>query len=96
EGLQAAAEASGVPFTTNRQGGMFGFFFSEESPVRYYRQVTACNPARFKAFFHGMLAAGIYMAPSAFEAGFVSIAHSDEDIETTVEAARRVMGRLGA
>ena len=96
EGLQAAAEASGVPFTTNRQGGMFGFFFSEESPVRYYRQVTACNPARFKAFFHGMLAAGIYMAPSAFEAGFVSIAHSDEDIETTVEAARRVMGGLGA
>jgi glutamate-1-semialdehyde 2,1-aminomutase len=96
EGLQAAAEASGVPFTTNSQGGMFGFFFSEESPVRYYRQVTACDPARFKAFFHGMLAAGIYMAPSAFEAGFVSIAHSDEDIETTVEAARSVMGRLGA
>jgi glutamate-1-semialdehyde 2,1-aminomutase len=96
EGLQAAAEASGVPFTTNSQGGMFGFFFSEESPVRYYRQVTACDPARFKAFFHGMLAAGIYMAPSAFEAGFVSIAHSDEDIETTIEAARSVMGKLGA
>jgi glutamate-1-semialdehyde 2,1-aminomutase len=96
EGLQAAAEASGVPFTTNSQGGMFGFFFSEESPVRYYRQVTACDPARFKAFFHGMLAAGIYMAPSAFEAGFVSIAHSDEDIETTIEAARSVMGKLEA
>ncbi len=96
DGLQAAADAAGVPFTTNRQGGMFGFFFSEESPVRYYRQVTACDPDRFKAFFHGMLAAGVYMAPSAFEAGFVSIAHSDADIEATVDAARHIMGRLGA
>jgi glutamate-1-semialdehyde 2,1-aminomutase len=96
EGLQAAANASGVPFTTNRQGGMFGFFFSEDSPIRYYRQVTACDPDRFKAFFHGMLAGGVYMAPSAFEAGFVSIAHSDEDIEATVDVARHVMGSLGA
>jgi glutamate-1-semialdehyde 2,1-aminomutase len=93
QGLQAAADAAGVPFNTNHLGGMFGFFFSNESPVRYFRQVTRCDGDRFKSFFHGMLKAGVYMAPSAFEAGFVSIAHSEQDIDLTVDAARDVLSR---
>ncbi len=93
-GLQVAADSAGVPFTTNALGGMFGFFFSEESPVRFYHQVTACDAGRFKAFFHGMLEAGVYLAPSAFEAGFVSIAHSGEDIDHTIRAAAEVLGSL--
>ena len=93
-GLQEAADSAGVPFTTNVLGGMFGFFFTEESPVRSYRQVTACDAGRFKAFFHGMLEAGVYLAPSAFEAGFVSIAHSGEDIDHTIRAAAEVLGSL--
>jgi glutamate-1-semialdehyde 2,1-aminomutase len=93
QGLQAAADAAGVPFNTNHLGGMFGFFFSDESPVRYFRQVTRCDGDRFKSFFHGMLKAGVYMAPSAFEAGFVSIAHSEQDIDLTVDAARDVLSR---
>jgi glutamate-1-semialdehyde 2,1-aminomutase len=93
QGLQAAADAAGVPFNTNYLGGMFGFFFSDESPVRYFRQVTRCDGDRFKSFFHGMLKAGVYMAPSAFEAGFVSIAHSEQDIDLTVDAARDVLSR---
>jgi len=95
EGLQSAADKTGVPFSVNHLGGMFGFFFTGDAPVRLYRQVMACDPDQFRAFFHGMLDAGVYMAPSAFEAGFVSIMHSDEDIEQTVSAAEHVMGRLG-
>jgi len=94
EGLQSAADEAGIPFSTTHVGGMFGFFFTSEAPVRYYRQVVACDQARFKAFFHGMLAEGVYLAPSSFEAGFVSIAHTDKDIDTTVEAARKVMATL--
>ena len=94
KGLESAAAGAGVPFTTNRMGGMFGFFFTGESPVRTYAQVTACDQARFRAFFHGMLDEGVYLAPSSFEAGFVSLAHTDEDIDATVEAAARVMARL--
>jgi glutamate-1-semialdehyde 2,1-aminomutase len=93
-GLESAAADAGVPFSTNHLGGMFGFFFTGDGPVRTYQQVTSCDPARFKAFFHGMLAEGVYLAPSSFEAGFVSAAHTDEDIDATVEAARRVMSRL--
>jgi glutamate-1-semialdehyde 2,1-aminomutase len=63
--------------------------------VHSYRQVMGCDLERFRAFFHGMLDAGFYFAPSAFEAGFVSLAHGEEDIEATVAAARAVMGRLG-
>ena len=94
QGLDSAAEEAGIPFSTTHVGGMFGFFFTSEAPVRYYRQVVACDQARFKAFFHGMLAEGVYVAPSSFEAGFVSIAHTDKDIDTTVEAARKVMATL--
>jgi glutamate-1-semialdehyde 2,1-aminomutase len=96
KGLQSAADDAGVPFSVNHLGGMFGFFFTDDAPVRLYRQVMACNADRFKAFFHGMLDAGVYMAPSSFEAGFVSIMHTDEDIAQTVSAAAQVMAGLVA
>jgi glutamate-1-semialdehyde 2,1-aminomutase len=93
EQLTAAADENGVALTANSVGGMFGIFFSAE-PVTTYAQATACDVERFKAFFHAMLAEGFYFAPSAFEAGFMSSAHSEDDIEATVAAARRVFSRL--
>lgn len=93
EELTAAALESGVPLTTNLVGGMFGLFFTAD-PVTTYAQATACNIERFKAFFHGMLAEGVYFAPSAFEAGFMSSAHSEDDIDATIAAARRVFTRI--
>jgi len=91
QGLSQSAEEAGVAFTTNQAGGMFGLFFSEEPRINRFAQVMACNQEQFKKFFHGMLSAGIYLAPSAYEAGFVSSAHSAEDIEKTVQTARKVM-----
>ena len=93
EGLMAAARAAGIPLTANHVGGMFGIFFSAET-VTTYAQAVACDVERFKAFFHGMLAEGVYLAPSAFEAGFMSSAHSEEDIEATLAAARKVFARI--
>jgi glutamate-1-semialdehyde 2,1-aminomutase len=90
QGLQAAADQAGVPFTTNQVGGMFGLFFSQEKSISRFSQVMACDVERFKQFFHAMLDKGIYLAPSAFEAGFVSAAHTDEDLRMTVEAAGKV------
>ena len=72
-------------------GGMFGFVFTEDSPVRRFSQVAAADTERFRSFFHGMLAEGVYLAPSAFEAGFVSSAHGDDEISQTLEAARKVL-----
>ena len=94
EGLQAAARAAGIPFTTNQVCGMFGLFFTDAPAVTGYAQVMACDVARFRRFFHGMLAEGVYFAPSAYEAGFLSTAHSDADIEATVAAAQRVFRTL--
>ncbi|MFZ1494107.1 MAG: glutamate-1-semialdehyde 2,1-aminomutase [Candidatus Competibacter denitrificans] len=93
DGLVTVARESGVPLTANQVGGMFGIFFTETS-VSTYAQAVACDVERFKAFFHGMLAEGIYLAPSAFEAGFVSSAHTDGDINQTLDAARRVFSRI--
>jgi len=93
-GLQAAADEHEVPFTTNQVGGMFGFFFSEEKNIRRFAQVAQGDMNRFRAFYHGMLNEGIYLAPSAFEAGFISSQHTDEDVEKTIEAARKVMACL--
>lgn len=93
-GLRAAAHEAGIPLTVNHVGGMFGVFFTEADTVEYYEQVMACDVARFKKFFHAMLDAGIYLAPSAFEAGFVSAAHNHEMIDTTLDAARNVFARL--
>ncbi len=93
-GLRAAAEDLGVPFTTHQIGGMFGLFFSREQRITALAEVMACDQERFKRFFYGMLRAGIYFAPSAFEAGFVSIAHGPAEIAATLEAAREVMAGL--
>lgn len=90
DGLQAVADGEGVAFSTNRVGGMFGMFFSAEE-VRSYAQATAADTARFNRFFHGMLKRGVYLAPSAFEAGFMSSAHSHQDIADTLDAARGAM-----
>ena len=75
-------------------GGMFGIFFTAENPVTRLQQVMACDIERFRRFFHGMLEQGVYLAPSAFEAGFVSAAHTVEDVDATIEAARRVFKNL--
>jgi glutamate-1-semialdehyde 2,1-aminomutase len=93
-GIQAAADAAGIPFCSHSAGGMFGLFFSEDAPIHTFRQVMACHQERFKTFFHGMLAENVYLAPSAFEAGFVSLAHTEKDIEATVAAAARVLAKL--
>lgn len=94
EGLQHAARLAGIALSTNHVCGMFGLFFTDQTPVRYFREVMACDVERFKRFFHGMLAEGVYLAPSAFEAGFLSAAHSSADIEATVAAARKVFAKL--
>jgi glutamate-1-semialdehyde 2,1-aminomutase len=94
KGLEEAAKRASIPFTTTHVCGMFGLFFTSDAPVRYFRQVMACDIERFKRFFHGMLEEGVYLAPSAFEAGFVSAAHTEKDIEETVAAAARVFARL--
>ncbi|MFD2112295.1 glutamate-1-semialdehyde 2,1-aminomutase [Thiorhodococcus fuscus] len=86
KGLQERADAAGVPFSTNQAGGMFGLFFTADK-VTNYEQATQCNQEHFKAFFHGMLERGVYLAPSAFEAGFVSIMHEDAHIQATLDAA---------
>ncbi len=86
--LEDAARAAGVALRTNRVGGMFGFFFTADDAVQYYEQVVACDGERFKRFFHAMLERGVYLAPSAFEAGFVSSAHGDAEIDATITAAR--------
>jgi glutamate-1-semialdehyde 2,1-aminomutase len=92
EGLARCAKAAGIPFQTHAVGGMFGFFFTEEtSPIQYFDQVKQCDIARFKQFFHAMLQEGIYFAPSAFEAGFMSTAHSSNDIAATLAAAEKVL-----
>ena len=90
DGLQAVADGEGVPFSTHRVGAMFGLFFTREK-VESYAQATAADTAAFNRFFHGMLERGVYLAPSAFEAGFLSSAHSDDDIAATLEAARQAL-----
>ena len=93
-GLQKAADEAGIAFTTNQVGAMFGFFFSEEKNISRFAQVAKGDMERFRKFYHGMLQEGVYLAPSAFEAGFVSSAHTDADIDTTIEAARQVFKTL--
>ena len=87
DGLEAAARDAGIPLTTNRVGAMFGLFFSSEK-IDTYAQAIACDSAAFNRFFHAMLARGVYFAPSAFEAGFMSSAHGDAEIAHTIDAAR--------
>jgi len=94
EQLAAAAAGAGVALATNHVCGMFGFFFTTEHNVDRYDKVMACDVGRFRQFFHGMLEEGIYLAPSAFEAGFLSAAHSPADIEATAAAASRVFAAM--
>ena len=94
EGLQQVANEIGIPFTTNHMGSMFGFFFTEDEKVTQYPQVIGANVERFNKFFHLMLNEGVYLAPASFEAGFMSSAHTDDDIADTIDAARRAFKAL--
>lgn len=94
EGLRAAADAAGVPFTTNHAGTMFGGFFTSEQAVTNYTQVVACDNAAFNRFFHLMLENGVYLAPASYEAGFMSSAHDDDDIAQTIAAAKTAFANL--
>ena len=93
-GLKERAKAAGIPLSTNQVGGMFGFFFTGQDPVTTFQQVTQCDIERFQKFYHGMLEAGVYLAPSAYEAGFVSASHGDAEINATLEAAEKVFATL--
>lgn len=93
-GLQERADRAGVPLTTNRAGSMFGIFFTEDPEVTTYAQATQCNMEHFKTFYHAMLEQGVYLAPSAFEGGFMSAAHSEEDIQYTLDAAEKAFAKL--
>ena len=86
-GLETVAREAGVAVTTNQVGAMFGLFFTSEK-VETYAQATACDIPAFNRFFHAMLERGVFLAPSAYEAGFVSSAHDDAIVDATVEAAR--------
>ncbi len=94
QGLQERADAAGVAFTTSQVGAMFGLFFTDAKQVTSFAQATQCDVEAFKQFFHAMLDEGVYLAPSAYEAGFVSSAHSDEDLEATLAAAEKAFATL--
>lgn len=94
DGLQRLADEANIPFSYNQVGGMFGLFFSEEKHINRFEEVMSCDQERFKQFFHLMLDQGVYLAPSAFEAGFVSAAHSEQDIQQTLAAAKIAFSKL--
>jgi glutamate-1-semialdehyde 2,1-aminomutase len=96
DGLKARAEKHGIGLQTDSEGGMFGFIFADEGPVRTFKQVTSANIEQFRQFFHGMLVRDIYLAPSAYEAGFVSAAHGQDEIDRTLDAADEVFAELAA
>jgi glutamate-1-semialdehyde 2,1-aminomutase len=93
DGLESAARDAGVPFTTNRTCGMFGLFFTDVR-VRSFADAKRGDAAAFKVFFHAMLEAGVFLAPSAFEAGFTSSSHEDGVIAETLAAARGAFQRV--
>ncbi len=92
DGLLGLAAEAGVPLTAHALGGLFGFFF-HPGPVRNYADATKADARRYKAFFHGMLEQGIYLAPSPYEAAFVTTAHGPDEVAETLEAARRALGK---
>lgn len=94
DGLKARAKAAGIPFTTTQVGGMFGLFFTDKETIESFDDVMACDAKRFGQFFHLMLDEGIYLAPSAFEAGFTSIAHGETELQLTLDAAERAFAKL--
>ena len=93
-GMLERAKQSNIPLTSNQVGGMFGLFFSDEAKIENFAQVSKCDIERFNRFFHGMLNAGVNLAPSAYEAGFMSNAHTVEDINATLDAAEKVFANL--
>ena len=93
-GLRERAASAGIPLTSNNVGTMWGIFFSEEEHIVNYQQVMKCDTERFGKFFHGMLEAGVYLAPASYEAGFMSAAHTDDDIQFTLDAAAKVFKTL--
>jgi glutamate-1-semialdehyde 2,1-aminomutase len=94
DGFKTVAREANIPLAVDCEGGMFGFVFTDDAPVRCLEQVANADIDRFKAFFHGMLDTGVYLAPSAFEVGFVSAAHGDDEISKTLDAARKVFSAL--
>ena len=94
QGIVERAKQADVPMTSNQVGTMWGLFFTEEEKIINYQQVMACDTQRFADFFHGMLEEGVYLAPASYEAGFMSAAHTDQDIEDSIDAAERVFARI--
>jgi glutamate-1-semialdehyde 2,1-aminomutase len=94
DGLKEQAKAANIPLSTNHAGGMFGLFFTEEDTITSFEQVMNCNTEQFNKFFHGMLEEGVYLAPSSYEAGFISITHTNDDIDETIAAAKNVFSTL--
>jgi glutamate-1-semialdehyde 2,1-aminomutase len=94
DGLAERASEAGIALAVEFSGGMFGFVFSDDGPIRRFNQVVAADVDRFRKFFHGMLDHGVYLAPSAFEAGFVSSAHGDDEITQTLDAAKTVFASI--
>ena len=94
QGVKQAADNASIDMTYNQVGGMFGLFFTDQENISRFSQVMACNADRFKQFFHHMLSQGVYLAPSAFEAGFISAAHTQEDIDKTIAAAADAFAQL--
>ncbi|MFP4147452.1 MAG: glutamate-1-semialdehyde 2,1-aminomutase [Halorhodospira sp.] len=93
-GIKERADAAGVPLATNQAGSMFGLFFTDDAPVTRFEQVKACDLEAFNRFFHAMLEEGVYLAPAAFEAGFVSLAHDETAVQETLDAAERAFARV--
>ena len=93
-GLQAVADEAGIPFKTQQVGGMFGLYFTDQEDITSFDSMLACDINAFKQFFHGMLKRGVYLAPSAFEAGFISSVHSDQDIAETIQAAKETFAEM--
>jgi len=91
EGFKSIAAEAGIPMATEYAGGMFGFFFSELDKVTSFAEATACDADRFNQFFHSMLDQGVYLAPSLYEAGFISAVHSEQDLDQTLSAARNAV-----
>ncbi|MBK1726921.1 glutamate-1-semialdehyde 2,1-aminomutase [Halorhodospira neutriphila] len=94
DGFKQRADAAGIPLAVNQAGSMFGLFFTDDAPVTRFEQVKACDLEAFNRFFHAMLEEGVYLAPAAFEAGFVSLAHDRQAIQETLDAAERAFARV--
>ena len=94
EGMQLRARDAGIPFTTTHIGGMFGLFFTDTPEIRSFADVMTCDKDRFSRFFHLMLDGGVYLAPSAYEAGFTSIAHGEKELSLTLDVAEKAFSVL--